>query len=181
MITNNKFHPVSYKLPIDALVAHRNRLTSWLNNEIDECQGMGFEPAFFGPVGSGKTFALLALRDARPSEYVDWQEFLADVRIHYGMQTEDAQYFDPIRWASAYAGALLIDDVGSERDPNGHDIAAFDRIVRARAAIGSPLSFTTNLSIDELQARYGVALTSRLGRMCHFIEMTGGDRRQERA
>src|SRR5579864_3454733 len=112
MITNNRFSPLHYRLPKDAAIANRNKLTTWLNGEIDECQTMGFEPSFFGPVGSGKTFALLAMRHARPSEYVDWQEFLDDIRVHYGMQTEDAHFFDPVRWASGYVGGLLIDDLG---------------------------------------------------------------------
>src|SRR5690348_5104363 len=138
MITNNRTAPVHYKLPLDALSAHRNRLTAWLNDQIDLARDLGCNPVFLGPTGTGKTFALLAMRDARPSVYVDWQEFLADIRVHYGMQTEDEHYFNPISWASAFAGGLLIDDVGSERDISGHDTAAFDRIVRARAAIGSP-------------------------------------------
>lgn len=181
MITNNRCEPVAYRLPVDAIDAHRNRLTTWLNDQIDEAQVLGYEPAFLGPTGTGKTFALLAMRDARPSEYVDWPEFLLDIRAFYRMQTEDAHYFDPVRWACHYNGGLLLDDVGAERDPNGHDVEAFDRIVRSRAAHGMPLSFTTNLSVDAMGERYGEALMSRLGRMCHFIHMTGADRRLERA
>lgn len=181
MITNNRFEPVAYRLPLDAAVARRDRLTKWLNDSIDEGHGLGYDPVFIGPTGTGKTFALLAMRDVRVSAYVDWAEFLLDIRAFYRMDTEDSHYFDPVRWASYYSGGLLLDDVGCERDPNGHDVEAFDRIVRSRAAHGMPLSFTTNLSVEAMGQRYGEAVMSRLGRMCHFIQMAGADLRLERA
>jgi DNA replication protein DnaC len=181
MITHDRFEPIRYKLPLDSAVADRNRLTRWLDQKIYEAQGMGYEPIFYGPTGSGKTFALLAMRLGRPSMWLDWPEFLSDVKAFFDLKTEDAEYFDPVRCASNYPGHLLIDDVGAERDVSGLAIETFDRVVRARASSGYALSFTTNLSEHDLQARYGEPMVSRLGRMCMFIELAGADRRLERA
>jgi len=180
MITNDRSNPVRYKLPVDAHAAQRNRLSAWLNDQIDEAHRFGCAPAFLGPTGTGKTFALLTLRDTRPSVYVDWLEFLADIRTFYRMQTEDSSCFDPVQWARSYSGHLLLDDVGCERDLSGHDVEVFDKVVRSRVAQCTPLSFTTNLSVDAIAHRYGEPVMSRLGRMCHFIEMAGVDRRLER-
>lgn len=181
MITNSRHEPLRYTLPADFAIARRAKLSAALNDQIDETRSHGFEPSFIGPTGTGKTFALLAIRHELRGIFVDWPEFLADVRQFYSMQTEDAYWFDPVRWASANVRHLMLDDVGAERDVTGHDVAIFDRVVRARASLGSPLSFTSNLTERQLQDRYGFPVLSRLGRMCHLIELAGDDRRLERA
>jgi len=71
---------------------------------------------------------------------------------------------------------LILDDLGEERETEFvHEELA--RIIDWRYRQQLPIAISTNLGIDELQAKYGARLVSRLVARCAIVEVTAGDYR----
>ena len=78
---------------------------------------------------------------------------------------------------------IVIDELGGERFARhyGNDPIVNDVLVSRYNAFrdyGTSTLFATNLSIDELQVKYGERIVSRLHEMCEFILCTGEDWRK---
>ena len=78
---------------------------------------------------------------------------------------------------------LIIDDLGEETQARhfGKDENALGQmlIMRERMFLQSGVRthITTNLSVSQLKERYGERVFSRLKGMCHWLTLTGPDRR----
>lgn len=78
-------------------------------------------------------------------------------------------------------GDVILDDVGAEHSHSewGVKMERFaDFIVKFHARPTGRLVITTNLSVEEFEARYGGRVVSRLKDLCVASRLTGGDKRE---
>jgi DNA replication protein DnaC len=110
--------------------------------------------------------------------FVAFTELLETIRAWWRLKGDDAHRFDPTRWAERVPW-LFIDDVGTESSRTSVEmgIETLPQIINARYKAARPTCLTTNLSPDELSARYGARMVSRLTETCAWYEMAGDDRR----
>jgi len=134
-----------------------------------------------GECGVGKTF--LARIILKILNCYDYHEISLGSGIN-GVK----KLFDDESECNYYNVPLLLDDLGSEPQVNDygvkHDVMSefiFDWHARWVNATYRPLLIiTTNLNAADVQDRYGVRTMSRLGEICMFWRMPGGDKRKFR-
>ena len=99
-------------------------------------------------------------------------------------EKNDILFTVPPRWSEvpAHFNDLIIDDIGTE--PDGQKVYGTQRYLMEEAITRRyevfprwKTHFTSNLSKDEIRARYGERVWSRLNEMCVFITLIGKDRR----
>jgi hypothetical protein len=120
-----------------------------------------------GPAGTGKTMLMRCL--LTPGRIQHAQRDIADWGLD-GIQ----QWFD---WRDNKT--VCIDDLGAERATTNYgereDIL---RLVIERRAAGRKITHvTTNLTSDQIRARYGDRILDRLLGMCKVFAMAGASRR----
>lgn len=180
MISTNSNRPLYDTVPRLYTEARSQLLTPEMAAQIADALDQGRWLIFHGPAGRGKTFAMATVANSESGNgWIDFSEFLGDVRAHWKMRTPDADRFDPMRWVCHYSGRLFVDDVGAENDELG--VERFPIIVNTRYNAMKRCCFTTNLNPAELEARYGTRTISRLTEVATWIHMTGADRRVLRA
>lgn len=183
MLTNDRSNPVHDRIPERFRGARLDDLSPWIRDEIDNALATNLGVVLYGPTGRGKTFAMAAMsramREARePRSYVDrwidWFEQLEDMQRAWKMRGEDANRFDPFAWAGRVPEMLFVDDVGSEKGKflEEHGIERFAWLVNERYRCNRVLSFTTNLTPDEIKERYGTRVISRLHETTTWIELS---------
>ena len=129
----------------------------------------GYSLLLTGPAGVGKTFLMQCLGVRRYS---------AESIIDYGL----ARIRDWYDWTDGHD--ICIDDVGSERMVA--EYGAKDEVLRAVIAHRSDRQrgkrgkthVTTNLTAEQISARYGDRILSRLMGMCKAHALTGPSRRR---
>lgn len=133
----------------------------------------------WGPVGSGKTYAVYAIR-AR------LHEMGITVRVHsapemFDMIRDDYDHRDSYNLERILAnrGVLVIDDLGAEKASEWVAETLF-KIVDKRYREVLPTVITSNLSLGELADRLGDRIPSRIAEMCDVIKLDGADRRVQR-
>jgi DNA replication protein DnaC len=146
----------------------------------------------YGPTGLGKTFAMVAAMKETPSVahggvlrgpmFVDWPEFIGDIRRFETIETPDRERFDPLRRLSTYPGPMFVDDVGQEQAivsgfRQGEAETVFSEFVNRRTGMQLALWIATNLAPKEIGSRYGQRTISRLAEHCVFVKFAGADRR----
>ena len=183
MLSTNRERPIVADLPARFAAAQLDDLDANLRARLAETPERWH--VFSGGTGRGKSHAMAALfRDdwaeaarqfyASPA-WIEWAEFLADVKAHWDLKTSDADAFDPLRWACTFRGMLCLDDVGAEIGDFGAE--RFARIVQARYSSSLPLTVTTNLRAAQVGERYGDRSLSRITECAEWIVMDGPDRR----
>lgn len=81
---------------------------------------------------------------------------------------------------------FVIDDIGIENNGKyyGNDCNVIEDLIGIRynayKKSGAKTHFTTNLSVDQIKAKYGDRSASRLGEMCNLVVMNSVDRRSYR-
>lgn len=134
--------------------------------------------AFLGNVGAGKTYIMRVLRrflQATRMPVFEW-ETAPDV---FDLVAEDSE-----QMAAFYALPRCFDDFGQE-PPSlksyGNQIEVMGGIIVRRHArfekSGLLTHLTSNLTLDEIESRYGTRVSSRILQMCNVIEFGGGNRR----
>lgn len=71
---------------------------------------------------------------------------------------------------------LFIDDVGVEKMSEAV-LSRYHEIIDTRCDNRMPLSFTSNLDLNELRKTWGARMISRITSCCESLELTGVDRR----
>jgi DNA replication protein DnaC len=189
MIGTSAAKPLEYQIPFRCANAGLPKLDVGLQRQVIAA-GADYHGAIFsGPIGTGKTFALVAaMREPNPKTFadcplfVDWPEFIGDVDRWKALEITDRDRFDPVRRLCAWRGPLFVDDVGQEQFVEsgyrrGESEALFDQFVNRRTGLDLALWITTNLSIADLRERYGERTSSRLSQHCLLIGICGDDRR----
>jgi len=135
-----------------------------------------------GAVGVGKTHeAYGAMRElAVTGVSARWAattaaDMYAALRPRHGVDSEAEfrRYRD--------ARLLLIDDLGAERKPTEFTEEINFRLINHRYEHHLPTLFTSNIDAEELRARLGDRVTSRLREMCQRVAIKGNDRRRRAA
>lgn len=130
----------------------------------------------WGPVGTGKTYALYAIK-----KYI--QEMGITCRLHsapemFDLIRDDFDHKDSFNLERILAnrGVLMIDDLGAEK-PSDWVAETVFKIVNKRYEEVLPTIITSNLELGELAPRFGDRIPSRLSEMCDIIKLDGNDRR----
>jgi DNA replication protein DnaC len=132
-----------------------------------------------GSTGVGKTHeAYGAIRDLAISGVTTrWAvttaaDLYAALRPRHGVdsETEFRSYRN--------ARLLLIDDLGADRKPTEFTEEINFRLINHRYERHLPTLFTSNVLPNELAARLGDRVTSRLAEMCQRVSMKGNDKRR---
>lgn len=156
---------------------------------------------FSGNVGVGKTAAMAAIETAirakdrhrghwrlyhpwldEPTFWTEAADYCDDVKSgfehakHYKDFTDDYS----ADGVAKRVARLFIDDLGVERGTD-FNLDAVSSLIRERYVRGLPTWATTNLTLKELQIRYGERTISRLFERAMFIVITGPDRRLVKA
>ncbi|MGW0837112.1 ATP-binding protein [Streptomyces prunicolor] len=135
-----------------------------------------------GSVGVGKTHeAYGAMRElAVTGVSTRWAattaaDMYAALRPRHGVdsETEFRRYRD--------ARLLLLDDLGADRKPTEFTEEINFRLINHRYEHHLPTLITSNIDAEELRARLGDRVTSRLREMCQRIALKGDDRRRRAA
>lgn len=132
----------------------------------------------FGPVGTGKTFLLHAVTKALIEKRVpvvyqsayELVENIKDATFAYDREEEsDAKKI-------LEAPVLLIDDLGTEI-LNALTISMLFEVISVRGRFGRTTMISTNLSPNELEARYTPRIASRILGGYRLMPLTGRDLR----
>lgn len=131
-----------------------------------------------GLVGRGKSWqAFGALRESvTQKNRITWiaqgePEILQSMRPHPDVDSEAVltQY--------RKVGVLLIDDLGTSKGSEWVEQALY-RLVNYRYENALPTIFTSNVEPEEMVAKIGDRLTSRIAGMCDRVSIKGADRRR---
>lgn len=135
----------------------------------------------YGPVGTGKTYAAyaiyrLARQNGNGALIANSTMILQDIKDDFTNKANDPYYRSKFDAWVTYKGALIIDDIGSEK-PTEWVLETFYTLINARYEENLPTIFTSNLTIEELAGRLGDRIASRIVEMCEVKKLDGIDRR----
>lgn len=137
---------------------------------------------FHGPLGRGKTWLLTYLGRTWMKKYDEAVYFgpmallLDQMRDEYGPEAKAHVFATTLR-----VPLLLLDDLGTEK-PTEWAVGRMYEIVNARLAAGRPTVYSSNLGLDELEARLAggdpqqaVRIVDRIREQCgaNVIEVNG--------
>lgn len=134
-----------------------------------------------GKAGVGKTWILTAIMNDVLANCYSWSESMTKNVAYYPssyliylLRNQDKKAFDRCIEVSF----LFLDDFGAE---NTTDFARehFFTILDIRCQKRKPTFITTNLTMQEISAKYGERFVSRLKEMCIPMIIQGNDRRTE--
>lgn len=143
----------------------------------------GQDVFMFGPVGTGKTYAMAALLrhyvfEGFECKRINFDDFCVQVRSTMGPASKQTEYelIEPLKQADK----LFIDDLGlrSKQETDFTYITLFS-ILNKRQEWMLPTFISTNKSIEQLGQSFDSRIASRL-QTALIIEMTGEDRRQNK-
>lgn len=142
----------------------------YCNNFTPESQGL----LFLGETGLGKTFlssciACEILKKGYSVAFDSIQNYLRDIeKEHFGRASGDTLE------TLLNADLVILDDLGSEFSSSFNSASIYN-IINSRANMGKPTIVSTNLSLEELQARYDDRIISRLLGMYFTLRFIGSD------
>lgn len=142
---------------------------------------------FIGNVGSGKSRRMKFLADAVNMTMLNAREMCAMWVDLGGNEAEFQEYCLAAESAYDVVPAcfhdLIIDDIGTEEKTYtayGTEVDVMRNIILPLRHAQFPrwrTFITTNLTPEDLKARYGARVFSRLNEMCIFVRLTHNDRR----
>ncbi len=135
-----------------------------------------------GKSGVGKTFVMTAFMNKVLRAAYEWQMPMQKAAAYYPIgyliyqlrtKRDGSEFHNCLD-----AQFLFLDDLGAE---NTTDFARehFFTILDVRCQKKKPTFITTNLSMNELSAKYGERISSRLKEMCAILEIKGSDKRSD--
>lgn len=147
-------------------------ITDAANQSGRENKGM----MIYGPTGTGKTYAMYALAKAKRTiakiypvkNYVD---LLSEFRDHI----KQGWYFEKMK-EICDEDLLFIDDLGAEKTTDFSQEFLY-AIINRRYENMKRTFITSNLTLKELNERYGSRIVSRIAEMCVLVELHGQDKR----
>ena len=132
-----------------------------------------------GSVGCGKTFAMHTIIKAFTIECFD-----AEQLSKLTMDQQEHQVHDYLR----FNNDMFLDDIGSEDVVSSYGnkqniVADFlinwhTHMTKMPESDRASMFITTNLSIDQLIAKYGLRVIDRVAEICDLIEMSGKSQRR---
>ncbi len=144
--------PITSRLPVE-------------NITFDHCC------AFFGPVQTGKTWALSAiicdaLANGYAAQMTNWHELQVEVRSTYqaGAKTTEHDLLERYK----KVGVLCIDDIGATKSSEAERTLLYS-ILDARYRNESITHISSNMTLDELEARYDARIARRIREMCKVV------------
>jgi DNA replication protein DnaC len=158
---------------------HIRQLVKWAicdpSGELDPLKGM----AFVGNVGAGKTYFMRVLSRFFVAAQLPPCEIAATLDVF------DAVAIDKDALPGYCAGQKCFDDFGQEPPmlkSYGNEKEVMGAIITRRHVkferAGLLTHLTSNLTLEEIEARYGSRIYSRLLQMCNFITFGGTSRRK---
>jgi len=146
-----------------------------------------------GPVGTGKTLIAVRVAHKLASEvefYPRWAEdvfykgrrcirfisapiVLDELRRQFGKEKRDDEALENL---FVKPDILFLDDF-DKINPTVWTCERLWIIINARMVTGVPTCITSNLNLDQIDAKYGDAIGSRLAKNCRLIELDGEDQR----
>lgn len=130
----------------------------------------------WGPVGSGKTYAVYAIRQKLHEMGLGSRIYSAPEMFDLIRDDYDHKDSYNLERILAHRGVLIIDDLGAEKASEWVGETLF-KIVDKRYREVLPTIFTSNLELGELSDRVGDRITSRIVEMCDVVKLEGEDRR----
>src|SRR5712671_2172269 len=148
-----------------------------------------------GPPGTGKTHLLaamlrdLALRKGIRGRYEEFFLLLSDIRDGFSRNLSSREWLEPLRQVEV----LAIDEIGKGGKNREFEQGVLDEIISVRYNAGRPTLLATNYprpgtvgwefkadaqSAENLEARVGPRIYSRLHEMCDLIDVVGDDQRE---
>lgn len=144
---------------------------------IDYCNNFSLESPgilLLGETGLGKTFlssciACEVLKKGYSVAFDSIQNYLRDIeKEHFGRSQGDTLE------TLLNADLVILDDLGSEFSSSFNSASIYN-IINSRANMGKPTIVSTNLSLEDLQARYDDRIVSRLLGMYLTLRFIGSD------
>lgn len=134
----------------------------------------------FGPVGTGKTHIAYALKkkwdetSRYSADFWNTSELMQEIKDDFDRDNYSKTHrFDKIMEEKE---PLFLDDIGSEKLTDWV-LERFYLIINRKYNDMLPVIFTSNYSIEDLAARVGDRIASRIVEMCDIIKIDGEDRR----
>ena len=144
---------------IDLKDSARKHVIESLINFIQEYRETGKGKGIYlhGSFGSGKTFLISAVfnelaKDCVKSSIIFWPEFLTDLKSSFG-KDDFKEKLDQVKKSRL----LLIDDIGAENTTPWSRDDVLCPILQHRMQENLPTFFTSNLTLDELEAHLSVS------------------------
>lgn len=142
-----------------------------------------------GGVGTGKTHIAYALKKIWDNAYAQmkvrdgsifWNvpDLMREVQADFDRSMYDKAR--PIERINNHRGVVFLDDIGSEKGSEYTKESLFI-IINSRYEDMRPIVFTSNLTIKELAEKFDDRIASRIVESCDIVELTGKDRRMEKA
>lgn len=128
-----------------------------------------------GGTGSGKTVAV-----ARHAIDEGAFQSLRAIRVgaHYEQWTSDRD--SKVEPLNLRTRLLIIDDLGQEAQEDRRSFAALEEIVDSRQSMKTRTIFTTNLTPEQIKARYPERMLSRLAQCAMVVSIPANDMRRSK-
>ena len=158
------------------------RISEYLQTYANTFSTQSKSLLMMGKTGLGKTHLSLAVVnrviDRGFNVYYDSAQGVLDrlEKDHFDRNNRD----DALQEDLYRSDLLVIDDLGTEMT-TAFTVSALYRLVNERMNDGLPTIFSTNLTAQELEAKYSQRLMSRLLGMCDLLQFYGRDVRQQKA
>jgi len=141
------------------------------------------------PNGCGKTHLALAILHevlasdvARTGLFVQFADYLDALKRSFGAGTEDGGSPEWVRYAMFEVELLVLDDIGSAATSRGGwDSEEMCRLLNHRIEMGRPIIATADVGPEELAAKLGRRVVSRLYEACEVVRIEAGDYRMPRS
>lgn len=154
-------------------------------DEFDEWKEQSI--SYWGNVGNGKTHLLAAVKHALEAKgkivvFIKMVELLDLIRKTFNKEEKNTKqlYKHDIMRALVQCDLLIIDDIGAENITGWVEETIFN-IIDARYAKKKPISVTSNLSPDDLEAQIKERSFDRLNETSQFFENKASSKRKENA
>ncbi len=127
--------------------------------------------ALCGDTGRGKTLAAAWLLAEEGGYYATADELRRKVT---SPGWKDRDWFDGF----CAGGCVIVDDIGTEMDPAGANLALFEVVNRRASLAGAYTLLTTNLTEAEFRARYDLRTVRRIEHAGAIVTVGGNDLRR---